>query len=474
MSSDRLELEGPPDPNFPMPTQSRAIPRPRITKKNSARHILQQLQDRSTDSTWVDLSMQCSRMLRSACLLMFLSDLVSLQLLRADGIDQAKFRVPRQNLKTHALDSLIRPALHVQGCWAHGFGFHFAVADEDQKKDTTTNVEVIARMLESIFLKHGALARSLVLLMDNCPRECKNQKILKVVAKWVILKIHKHVWLAYPEKGHSHGPLDAVYGQATVKLGNCEFDDDEDVVALLQGFLDDGSLEHGTDDNAKAYKLDQAATWVAWAENDLKFFLTKHTGHDAPQSFHICLRRDLIRTTELPAEPTAWPGAPPPHGDDLVVALRANMSDSKAYQVALLVPHLQVEWLRLHAEGQPKGIHPRRPFSFHDREKVVRQVHDCYLKGALSKKTLDYLTTWCQGTLRQQKRPKEYCFLRHRVTETPGVECQLAPSAARYLDPKWSRQPRHIQVSDKKSADVEPEPIEDDGDAPLRIVNDER
>ena len=405
-----------------------------------------------------------------------------MMLYRIDGIDQAKFRVPRQNQKTHALDTLIRPALHVQGCWAHGFGFHFAVADPDLKKDTETNVEVIARMSESIYRKHGGLPQTLVIIQDNTCRECKNQKILKVVAKWVIMNIHKHVWLAYPEKGHSHGPLDAVYGQATVKLGNSEFDDPEEVVALLQGFLDDGFLELGTDTNAMAYKLDQTARWVEWAEDDLRFAVSRHTGVGAPHSFHVCLRQDLS-ADELQAEATHWPGAPPPHGGDLVVALRANMSDRKAFQVALLVTHQRVERLVTHQRVErlelgPKGISARRLFSWKDREEVAKQAQVCYAKKALSKKTHDYLVEWCTSTRRQHKRPKEYGFLRHRCSENAaGDSEELAPSAARYLRPKWAWKPRPIKVCQKdtaRTADLEPEPVEDDGDAPLGVLIDDR
>ena len=60
-----------------------------------------------------------------------------LWLIRADGVDQAKFRVPRCTMKTHSFDKLIRPALHVQGAWCEGFGYHFAVADADLKKTRT-------------------------------------------------------------------------------------------------------------------------------------------------------------------------------------------------------------------------------------------------------------------------------------------------------------------------------------------------
>ncbi len=396
---------------------------------------------------WCDLSLECSRLLRSGSFLLVLSRSLSIMLYRVDGVDQAKFRVPRQNQKTHALDGLIRPALHVQGCWAHGFGFHFAVADPDLRKDTTTNLEVIARMSESIYRKHGGLAPTLAIIQDNCGRECKNQKILKVVAKFVILKIHRHVWLAFHQKGYTHGPLDSVFGQTAVKLVCSEFDDDEEVVALLQGFLDDGSLELGTDANAVAYKLDEAAPWAEWAEDDLHLAICNLLGPEAPHSFHVCLRQDLS-PDELQAEATAWPNAPPPRGGDLVVALRANMSDRKAFQVALLVPHRQVVWLGLHAQDLPKGVHARRPFGMSDRHKVLRAANECYLKRGMSKKAHDYLTQWCIGTRRRHKRPQEYSFLRHRWSEAHAAEGseQLAPSAARYLDPKWARKSRPIRT----------------------------
>ena len=411
-------------------------------------------------------------MLRSGDSLLSLSRSTSIMLYKVDGIDQAKFRVPRQNQKSHGMDTLIRPALHVQGCWAHGFGFHFAVADQDLKKDTTTNLEVIARMSESIYQKHGGMPLTLTIIQDNCARECKNSLIIKVIGKWVIMKIHKHVWLTYPEKGHSHGTLDAVFGQATVKLGNSEFDDDEDVVKTLQGFLTDGSLEPGTDSNAVAYKLDQAAQWVEWADADFQCKCTGLVGPLAPHSFHICQRQDLS-CDEVHAEKTSWPGAPPPHGGDLVVAIRSNMSDRKPFQVALMAPHQLVKRMRLGAEAQPKGIHERRPFTWSDRDKIILQAKKCFDKRAISQKTLTYLTEWCMGKRRQNSRPKEYGFLQHRWSDSSNDSEQLAPSAAIYLDPKWARKPRLITMTNDHQAN-EDESAEGEEDMPLQVVTDER
>ena len=58
----------------------------------------------------------------------------SFWLIRAGGVGQARFRVPRCAMKTHSFDKRIRPALHVQGAWCEGFGYHFAVADADLNK----------------------------------------------------------------------------------------------------------------------------------------------------------------------------------------------------------------------------------------------------------------------------------------------------------------------------------------------------
>ena len=106
------------------------------------KHLLDQWLDREIDFNIASISAECAVALRSGQVLGNLSKRLSSCLLRVDGVDQAKFRVPRVTLKSHAFEKLLRPALHIQGAWCHGFGFHFAVADADCRKDTNNNVEV--------------------------------------------------------------------------------------------------------------------------------------------------------------------------------------------------------------------------------------------------------------------------------------------------------------------------------------------
>ena len=116
-------------------------------------HLVAQWYDRAADGNATELSRLCRQMLDGGQMLIALARQFSFWFLRVDGVDQAKFRVPRKHSKTHAFDRLIRPALHVQGAWCEGFGFHFAVADADMKKDTNNNIEVIARLLEQLYRK---------------------------------------------------------------------------------------------------------------------------------------------------------------------------------------------------------------------------------------------------------------------------------------------------------------------------------
>ena len=170
------------------------------------KHIFLQWLDRGVDSSSTELSRMCRKMLGMGDRLNTMARRSSCWLIRVDGVDQAKFRVPRCATKSHAFEKLLRPALHVQGAWCEGFGYHFAVADADMMKDTNNNMEVMARLMDSLYQKHEALPLAINLLQDNTCRECKNQLILNFAVKLVALGCLESFTFLYPEKGHTHGP----------------------------------------------------------------------------------------------------------------------------------------------------------------------------------------------------------------------------------------------------------------------------
>ena len=54
----------------------------------------------------------------------------------------------------------------------------------------------------------------------------------------------------------------ATFGQMCVKLSLEEFNDDLEVVSILDNFLKTSGLDEATRQDSKAYKLDEAAEWA--------------------------------------------------------------------------------------------------------------------------------------------------------------------------------------------------------------------
>ena len=95
-----------------------------------------------------------------------------------DGMDQSKFKIPRVATRISGSTSklfqrLFRPTLHVSGARCHGHMLNFWV-DEDLRKDSSTQQEILSRTLSDISNKHGCLPMGLICQQDNTCREGKN------------------------------------------------------------------------------------------------------------------------------------------------------------------------------------------------------------------------------------------------------------------------------------------------------------
>jgi hypothetical protein len=381
-----------------------------ILEKYTA-HVVGQWLDRQVYGNAMSVSLECRRLIDSGERMINLAMTVSQVCMAVDGMDQAKFKVPRILRQTKSLDSLIRPALHVQGAWAHGFGYHMAVMDADMKHDTNNNVEVISRMLEQIFRTHKGLPLGLHLQQDNTSRECKNQKILKWAVKLVSLGVFRWVTLNYLIVGHTHDNLDGTFGQITVRLATFEFDDDEDVVDILMRMLGTLGVEKPSQRASLAYKLDEAFDWEAWWD-DISIQFSNLTGPLAPHSFRVCRRKDLGHCsrdraeTDVRAEPL--PGHPQ-QGGDVVVVVKHYMHSEAVTQVFTAWPDGFCNRLSL----QPTGHHPRRPICEKDGKRVIRKAVELHRNRQITGKARDYLVQWADGTRRRLPRPDEYKFLEH-------------------------------------------------------------
>jgi hypothetical protein len=126
------------------------------------------------------------------------------------------------------------------------------------KKDTNNNIEVLARLMEQLYCTWDALPPSIAIIQDNTARECTNQKIVMWAVRLVAMGVFESIVLCYPQKGHTHGPLDGVFGQMCVKLSLAEFQDDMDVVNILDNFLKSSGLDTGSRKELKPISLTRA------------------------------------------------------------------------------------------------------------------------------------------------------------------------------------------------------------------------
>lgn len=121
-----------------------------------------------------------------------------------DGMDQAKFKVPRTKARHSKLYSrLWRPQLHMAAVWMHGAMLNFFVSNEDCKKNSSTQCEMLMRSLDMILDRFEALPAGLAIQMDNTPREGKNQFFTGWIALLVALGSFRWATASFLLVGHS-------------------------------------------------------------------------------------------------------------------------------------------------------------------------------------------------------------------------------------------------------------------------------
>ena len=119
-------------------------------------------------------------------------------------MDQAKFKIPRVRCRSSKLyTKLFRPRLHIAAVWGHGAEISFSIADEDLKKDSSTQCEIIARCIDSILAQHQTLPQGLALQQDNCVREGKNQYLMSTLCLWVACGTYRWATASFLRVGHS-------------------------------------------------------------------------------------------------------------------------------------------------------------------------------------------------------------------------------------------------------------------------------
>ena len=128
--------------------------------------------------------------------------------LAIDGMDQAKFKLPRvKGRQSKLFQRLFRPRLHVAASWVHGESISFAISDEDCKKDSSAQCELVSRAIDGVLTRAGGLPHGLAVQQDNTAREGKNQYFMSYLALLPALGAFRWVVASHLRPGHSDWTL---------------------------------------------------------------------------------------------------------------------------------------------------------------------------------------------------------------------------------------------------------------------------
>ena len=119
--------------------------------------------------------------------------------IRIDGMDQSKYRVPRNLDSSKLFESAWRPCLHLTGVLCEGLCEIYFISEADCRKDANSTCHILARALDLIketLLRRGLeMPEHLSLSLDNTCRENKNQASANYVSPSLTTQIYvcKHV-----------------------------------------------------------------------------------------------------------------------------------------------------------------------------------------------------------------------------------------------------------------------------------------
>jgi hypothetical protein len=365
------------------------------------------------------------------------------QLLRItiDGMDQSKFKVPRNLASTAEFESLWRPQLHVVGAIAHGHLEAYFLMDADLPKDANMNCTVIGRVLELVKEKIGpqhALPRNMIVNADNTTRESKNQHFMNFLASMVSLNKFETTELQFLQTGHTHNEQDQRFSTVALALSRAPvLEDTHDFAAWIRANVKPvgGRVLHvevldGTYDFQQWFtKLDVCISGLAATSLEPD---TNHVWRFIPSSLAASV---LDGGVEIEVAHDDWKGMV--HDDsDAVLLLKQYMHSENFSQVPLLVQPKEIA-TRLKIEDLSPALR---------NELGERTVHE-FRKTARALatepwnlfKAQAYLETLCDRNCSRigSAPPALLGFFQHKMTDVPSVApcpstiTSKAPSALR-------------------------------------------
>ena len=344
-----------------------------------------------------------------------------------DGMDQSKLRLPKwgsQRVNKNQ-ELLFRPTCHLTACWLHGYKLFLPLSDEDMKKNSETQMEILMRSLSDLRQKHGKLPQGLWTQADNCFRESKNKYLFSLNVLLTCLGVFRWTIMSFLRTAHSHEDVDQVFGQIARLFACRRFDDPMDMIQLLNecsGKHAASGSRKGRLQSAEAYKLDQVSNWKAFTAQTGISILGMRRVH----YFRVCRRVDIgAETLNNVADLEEFPfGAIQPHPEDIFLVTKRWIHDTAIARVIALIPANKASALR-QSFAPPGGLTARRAIGTKVAQNLLSRVPKLQSRGELSEKSVRYLLSWVNGTAQQLPRPDHYSILDYRYNPRMLAEGRL-------------------------------------------------
>ncbi len=145
-----------------------------------------------------------------------------------DGMDQAKFSVPRNLSMSKELCKLVRPRLHVTGAIVDGCLEAYFLNDASIAKDANLQATLLSRLLDLVQsnlqtkVAMPPMPQNLHVHSDNASGEGKNQTMMKLLS-WMVWKgLFKTAEMSMFRVGHSHNKQDQRFAEVAEALARTQ------------------------------------------------------------------------------------------------------------------------------------------------------------------------------------------------------------------------------------------------------------
>ena len=291
----------------------------------------------------------------------------SLLSLAIDGMDEAKYKIPKKVEMTHQFSSLWRPECRFVGCLAEGVTENFFIGDCDLVKDSNLDLTLVSHVIheaQAEFERRGVpFPNTLRLHSDNATAELKNANAFKYCS-WLIHRgLFREILVTQFRVGHSHGKIDQRFSECRAVLS------DHLNLESPPEFLNALSKVKAREGRELNLEYIHAAVDFATFLDQLPVNVSGHTqtkakterGEEAVHVFGFQLRKNLPSDSGLIVDET-FPDHPP-RKEDVILTCRhyiSSESDSQAPQV--IVPHDAMAAFDPLGEG-PTHLRGRREFT---------------------------------------------------------------------------------------------------------------